>query len=164
MSLSHCPSCRASVRPDALWCPLCQLDLRPVVEPVAAPRVRKARILRAVGDAGAAVSTDVADVPDAADPADADGNGEGRHATPATWPCLTCSAENDLDDSICATCGAAFLAELHTEGGPRVRLPLIGDVSRLGRGAIFGLAVGLGLLGAAMFSLILIVVGALLHR
>jgi hypothetical protein len=49
------------------------------------------------------------------------------------WPCQTCGAVVSLDTESCPACGSAFLAAAKEKVG--VRLPLLGEITRLGTGA-----------------------------
>lgn len=146
MSTSHCPSCHASVASDAPWCQLCHLDLRPPAEVVAV----------AVDSA-----VDSAEVPRAMllDPG---AHSRGRHARVVGWPCAQCDAENDLESTTCATCGSGFLAGLQADDPTALRLPLIGDVSKLGRSSRVAIAVGAAVLLALLLSGVLALAGAVL--
>lgn len=102
---ARCPSCAATVAPDAPWCSLCYADLRPFVEAVAPPvPVPVAEPTPAVSPVVAPVALAVADpvAPEAAVAAATLPQGRG-------WPCHACGDTVPLDLSACATCGAAFL-------------------------------------------------------
>ena len=137
----RCPSCSATLRPGAPWCTLCYTDLRPKAEvevevrpgaveplPVAVP-VRAAYGLPApdpltgpVPHPGGAPTTDV--------------------RPEATWPCVTCGADNALTASACGACGAGFLACLRASEGPLLELPVVGDLGAMSRAQRLGLAFG----------------------
>ncbi len=138
MSAQHCPTCRAVVRPGAPWCPLCHLDLRPAVQPVAGT----------VGQRAVAVT--------------GGSQGHGRHALVCGWPCLACNTLNELEAATCVTCGSGFLAELHADPVAPLRLPVVGELSKLSRAARTGIAVGAGLLCAVVLSGLLAAAGAVL--
>ena len=119
------------MRPDAPWCTLCYADLRaPVVPPpVVPPPVVPAPVV-------------AAPEPDAL-PGPLDGPPAG--ALPPvgrpTWPCTVCGTANSLDLDICAGCGAGFMAAARDDT-PLLELPVVGDITRLGRGQRFALAGG----------------------
>jgi len=138
MSTSQCPSCHATVRADASWCPQCHLDLRPKPGPILVATVR----------------------PDGSLGQDAPV--KGRHARPARWPCAACGTESDFGSTTCETCGAGFLGELQSDIASSLRLPVIGDISRLGRGATYGLSIGVGLLIALILCGLLALAGRVL--
>lgn len=133
MSASQCPACRAAVPTGAPWCLLCHLDLRPAPEPVSVP----------------------------AQPAPA-GCGP-RHGTAAPgWPCVVCGADNDLEAPVCTGCGAGFLAGLGQSAEASLRLPGLGEVSRLSRSVRLALAAGVGLVAALLLTGVVLLVGTLL--
>lgn len=138
MSTSQCPSCHASVRADAAWCSQCQLDLQPKPQPVLVPNVQ------------------------AAVPVAYSAPARGRHARPSGWPCAVCGTENDFGSTTCETCGSAFLVELQSDVIAPLRLPIIGDISSLGKGATYGLSIGAGLLLALVLSGLLVLAGSVL--
>ena len=78
------------------------------------------------------------------------------------WPCAQCDAENDLESMTCATCGSAFLAGLQTDHPTTLRLPLVGNVSNLGRGATIAIAVGAAVVFTLIVSVVLALAGAAL--
>jgi len=81
----------------------------------------------------------------------------GKHAR--GWPCVACGANNAFESTACVTCGAGFLGGLGTAAGSGLRLPLVGDLSRLGRSARLCLATAVGLFGSLALSGLLILVG-----
>lgn len=143
MTQTHCPACGAAVRPESLWCQLCHLDLRPPPEPPV-----------------------VVVEPSAPEPESVPAEGAdallGRHARAAGWPCAACGGNNDLGSTSCTTCGSGFLATLQSDSQPALRLPVLGDLSKLGRPAMFGLALGVGLLGALLLAVVMALAGAVL--
>lgn len=125
----RCPACGAALRQDAPWCTLCYADLRPApapdLEPPRTPPVRPRPL---------------------ADPL-------GGVAEPS-WPCAGCGAANPLAAQACTGCGAGFLAGLREQEGPLLELPVVGDITRLGRGQRFALAGGV-VLAAVLLTLLL---------
>lgn len=67
-----------------------------------------------------------------------------------TWPCVTCGAGNLLTASVCAACGAGFLAGLREAEGPLLELPVVGDLTRLPRAQRLGLALAIVLVVLAL--------------
>jgi hypothetical protein len=138
MSASRCPACGAALRPDAPWCLLCHRDLRPAPEPAPEP--------------ASVLELDPEPEPEPLpEPAAEPG--------PPGWPCMVCGIDNAMHATACAACGAEFLAGLREETDRPLRLPLIGDISRLGRSARLGLAVCVGLLIALLLSGLLALAG-----
>jgi hypothetical protein len=62
-----------------------------------------------------------------------------------------------MERSTCASCGAGFLAAAKDDG-PLLELPVVGDITRLGRGQRFALAGGVVL----AFIVLTLLVGLLL--
>jgi len=60
-------------------------------------------------------------------------------ATPG-WPCGGCGALSSFAETECCACGLAFLSGL-TGDVPAMVLPGVGDLSRLRRSQLYGLAV-----------------------
>ncbi len=114
-----CPRCGALTRPGAPWCTQCFLDLRP-----------------------AAIAVPPAPVPEPAPaPYVAAPLPSGEPVPPALgWPCSGCGTRNALDDPVCGACGLAFMSGL-TGDVPALVLPGVGDLSRLRRSQLYGLAV-----------------------
>ena len=161
-----CPSCGASLRPDAPWCTLCYADLRPKPEPEPA----QPAVPPTTAPATAAYGPPAADPltqplldflpkharPDVqlppAEPGTTQPPGE------LSWPCTECASPNPLSSSSCGVCGAGFLAKVAEAGRPSLVLPVIGDLGRLSRGqrmaAAFG-AVAVLLLPLALLTLLL---------
>lgn len=139
VSTSHCPSCHAAVMPDALWCTLCHLDLRPpeVAVVTSAPE-RRAMVLDPVAHT------------------------RGQDARDVRWPCAQCDTENDLESTTCATCGSAFLGGLQSDNPTSLRLPLVGNVSNLGRGTAVAIAIGVAVVFTALLSVVLALTGSAL--
>lgn len=126
---SACPACGASVRPDAPWCTLCYADLRPAPAPVAPPAPPEPVPV-------AAPEPDALAGPLAGPPA-----GALPPVSRPTWPCTVCGTANSLDLDLCAGCGAGFMAAARDDA-PLLELPVVGDITRLGRGQRFALAAG----------------------
>jgi ribosomal protein L40E len=131
---TSCPSCGAALRADAPWCTLCYTNLRPKPAPEPAP----------AGAPLTAPPTALYGEP-SADPLtqpliDLLPRAETPVAAEPTWPCSLCDALNPLVDTHCGTCGKPFLAAVQQEQAPLLVLPVIGDISRFGRGQRAGLA------------------------
>jgi ribosomal protein L40E len=150
----RCPSCGASVRPDAPWCTQCFHDFRPAPPP-ADPEPPAYRLPPAEPRVPAAG-------PPPADPLTAPLDASGSPVPPATaeptWPCTTCGAANPLTADACAACGSGFLASVRDGEAPLLVLPGVGDLSRYGRGQRLALAGGVVL----AFVLATLVLGLLL--
>jgi len=138
----RCPACGAAVRPGDPWCTLCYADLRPPPSPAPdpVPVVAEPAPLQAY-------------VPVTADPLTA----PLEALSGPTWPCTTCGATNRLERDTCASCGAPFLSGLREQEGPLLELPVVGDLTRLGRGHRFALAGGVVL----AFVLLTLAIGLL---
>ena len=146
---TRCPSCAATLRPDARWCTLGYADRRPAPTPAMAsalaPPPPPAR-LAPIPAAYAGLDLDPLTAPlDAL---------TGRPAPVASWPCATCGAANDLTHSACAGCGAGFLAGLREAEGPLLELPVVGDLGALSRAQRLGLAAGVVLAVIALVALL----------
>jgi hypothetical protein len=76
-----------------------------------------------------------------------------------TWPCATCGATNPIDRDTCVGCGSPFLSALRDTEGPLLELPVVGDITRLGRGQRFALAGGVVLVFLVLTLLIGLVFG-----
>lgn len=72
------------------------------------------------------------------------------------WPCGGCGARNSFEQTECCACGLAFLSGL-TGDVPALVLPGVGDVSRLRRSQLYGLAIA-----AVVLVMLLTAVAALL--
>ena len=154
---TRCPSCAATLRPDAPWCTLCYADLRPTPTPTPTPTPAQARAsalappppparLAPIPAAYAGLDLDPLTAPlDAL---------TGQSAPVASWPCATCGAANDLTHSACAGCGAGFLAGLREAEGPLLELPVVGDLGALSRAQRLGLAAGVVLAVIALVALL----------
>lgn len=128
-----CPSCGAAVRSEAQWCTLCFTVLREpeVAKPAAAPEpapVAPAAPLDPLTSPLAFVTEPHA-APGSAVPHESVARtAEGAQAQ---WPCTICHAESPVEAATCIHCGSAFLAA--AAANLAVRLPLIGDITRLTR-------------------------------
>ena len=131
------------MRPDAPWCTLCYTDLRAPVPEAAEPEAAEPE----VAEPEPAAPVPVANVPEP--------DAAPAVAGPA-WPCTTCGAANPIDRDTCAGCGAPFLAAAR-DSAPLLDLPLVGDITRLGRGQRIGLAAGV----VVAFLLLIVLVGLL---
>ena len=168
---TRCPSCAATLRPDAPWCTLCYADLRPAPAPTPtpAPAQAPAPTQPSASTPAQAMAPALAPPPPVArlapipaayaaldlDPLTAPLDAlTGRPAPVASWPCATCGAANDLTHSACAVCGAGFLAGLREAEGPLLELPVVGDLGALSRAQRLGLAAGVVLAVIALVALL----------
>jgi hypothetical protein len=146
---SRCPACAAAVRPDAQWCGLCYLDLRPAraapshTAVTAAPSAIPAQ--RASASAPLAPSSSIVTSTDTSDT--------------ATWPCTQCSARVPLELSACPDCGAAFLARLAGDGGRHRSSTENGGLTRVSRPARLVAGLVFGVLVAVLVPLLLALFG-----
>lgn len=148
-----CPSCAARVRPDATFCGQCYADFRP---PPPAPAVP------ATPPATAAYGTPAPDpltapLLDVVLPAQAAPSPAQAEKTTG-WPCTRCSHLNPFRETVCAVCSAPFLATVAEEGKVSLTLPVVGDLSRYGRGQRAGIALAailVVLLPLALITLLL---------
>ncbi len=76
--------------------------------------------------------------------------GTGAPAPSGTWPC-SCGGRTSLDQDVCASCGAAFLADLR-DGPPALVVPGVGDLVALSSAARAGLAFTVVLCFLAVFA------------
>ncbi len=160
-SPTACPSCGAALRPGQPWCTLCYADLRPS-EPE--PEVADEPVAVAPSEV-VAVAPDPLDLSTPLDlvgrapvtlPADLSPTVGLEPAPGPAWPCTTCGAANSFDRDVCGSCGSAFLAAARDEG-PLLELPVVGDLTRLGRAQRLGLAAGL----VVAFLAVVLIVGLL---
>ena len=133
-----CPSCGASLRPDAPWCTLCYADLRPAA---VLPREPSAPIT------AAPTHERPTEPPDLPLPAHAPDEPQSV-ATPGPlgdtrWPCSRCQSDNPMQSNTCAACGAGFLAAVRDAEPPLLLIPGVGDLTKMDRGKRLALAVGL---------------------
>ena len=138
---STCPSCGATVRPDSPWCTLCYADLRPAPEPVAVVEPEPEPVAAPVAEPGPPQLTPT----------------PVQRTEPPTWPCTACGTSNSFDRDTCAKCGLGFLAAAK-DTGPLLELPVVGDITRLGRGQRLALVSGVVLL----FIVLTLVIGVVL--
>lgn len=131
-----CPSCGASVRPDAAFCGQCYADFRPPVVAVPAP-VHVVHTPAPVYGVPAPdpLTAPLSSVLQAGLPVD---SAASVVANEVTWPCLTCGVSNPLSAESCTACGNGFLAA--ARGETHVVLPLIGDITAMSRGRRLGVA------------------------
>jgi hypothetical protein len=125
-----CPACGASVRVDAPWCSLCHADLRPAPEPP--PALPDAAL-----DPLTAPLLDLV-LPRAVQPLPVAEEPVPVPASEAFWPCARCQSPNAITATSCTVCGFGFL------GSPErvsLVLPVVGDLTRLSRAQLVGLAV-----------------------
>jgi hypothetical protein len=126
------------------------LPPEPVVAP--APAVDVGLATPAVGQPF--VPTAQPSSPGVAEAAVAAGEPAVQLATPTvdehTWPCPTCGTSVLMSLDFCNSCGAGFLAGV--SDGATVRVPLVGDVSKITSGQRLALAGGVAL------SLMLVIV------
>ena len=141
----RCPSCSATLRPGAPWCTLCYTDLRPKAELEVLVRPEAVEPLPVAVPVLAAYGLPAPDpltgpVPH---PVPHPGGAPTTAVRPeATWPCVTCGADNALTASTCGACGAGFLAGLRAREGPLLELPVVGDLGAMSRAQRLGLAFG----------------------
>lgn len=159
-----CPSCGGRLRPEATFCGQCYADFRPAPPPEPVQPLAPA--------AGAAYGTPASDpltaplldvvlpapapvLPVGAVPAQAQGPGVvSKPSKPTGWPCTRCETVNDFTATVCAVCFAPFLAQLAEDSKVTVALPVVGDLSRYGRGQRAAIAVGAILLVLVPLALI----------
>lgn len=148
--LDRCPKCSAAVKPGDPWCTLCYADLRPPAPPP--PPVPPPVAADPLVDPLPTLIPSVVRGPDplTAPLAALDG---------PTWPCATCGTTNAIDRDTCAGCGSPFLSALRDSEGPLLELPVVGDITRLGRGQRFALAGGVVLVFLLLTLLIGLVFG-----
>ena len=147
-----CPQCGASARADADFCGQCYADFRPPVPQPSAPVAPAPTASYGIPASDplalplpeVTVPTQVApEEPAVAAPLAA--AVPGRHGVPErqiTWPCVRCSAKNDIDATVCQTCGTSFLQTVSEETRVTLKLPVVGDIHRFSRGQRAGLAFG----------------------
>jgi hypothetical protein len=75
-------------------------------------------------------------------------------AAPApTWPCPQCDARVSMELDACGSCGAGFLAETSSTS-VSMKLPVVGDVSRMSKGQRLMMAIGFAI--ALMLAFVLL--------
>jgi hypothetical protein len=154
----RCPKCGAAVRPDDPWCTLCYADLRPPApdpepEPESSPEPESTlesetesgtdpeHAPAAASGAAAAVATKPDPVVVGTDRVTSQGEEPAEPAGPS-WPCTACGESNPLARNTCSACGTPFLGGLRGQDGPLLDLPVVGDITKLGRGHRLALAAG----------------------
>jgi hypothetical protein len=131
----RCPQCGAAIRPGAPFCTLCHADLRPKPEPEPLP-------LPALDVDPPAAPAYTPSVVAGPDPLTAPLDPETGEIAGPTWPCHSCGTRNRIERDTCSGCGSPFLSGLREQEGPLLELPVVGDITRLGRGQRFALAGG----------------------
>jgi hypothetical protein len=132
----RCPKCGAAVRFGDPWCTLCFADLRP---PAPAPQPESQPASQPVADPPAYSPGLAVRVPD---PLTAPLDAVTSPTTGPSWPCSACGTVNPMAGDTCSACGRHFLAGLREDQAPLLELPVIGDITRLGRGQRFAIAFG----------------------
>ncbi len=79
-------------------------------------------------------------------------------AAAPSWPCTACGTANPFDLDVCSSCGQAFLSGARDEA-PLLVLPVVGDLTKMGRGQRLGLAAGLVLAFLALVLLVGLLLG-----
>jgi ribosomal protein S27AE len=167
---TRCPSCSAALRPDAQWCGLCYLDLRPAPEPAIPAQPMPAQPVAArQGPPRQPVATQLAFIDSPVEAADGSGptdeavtsDGAGTSAEEPVrrggWPCTICSILVPIDAKVCPSCGTSFLATLQAETAAQAPRP--GPLMRLPRAARLTAALVLSLLVAVVVPLLLTLLG-----
>lgn len=141
---------------DAPWCTLC---LAPRPAPKSEPVV--------VAAASASSLYPVITAARLGRPATGEGGHDGgaqdasAEAAERTWPCVTCGTAVAMDADRCPECGAGFLGVLAV-AAPSLRVPVIGvDLAQRGKGTTYAVAVGLGLLVAALLVGLVLLLAAI---
>ena len=158
----RCPKCGAAVRFGDPWCTLCYADLRPPAPPAppapptppaAPPTAPPVTDPKGVADAPAYSPPASVRGPD---PLTAPLEAVISPSAGPSWPCPACGTVNPMVDDTCSSCGRHFLAGLRDEA-PLLELPVVGDITKLGRGQRFALAGGV----VVAFVLLTLLVGVL---
>ena len=153
---------------DAAWCTLCFARLHaaapePVVaapvapEPVATPLTAAvtAPVLSApVPSQPLAPAPALAAVPS---PAAAPVGTAVVEETPLTWPCSGCSERVPFEDTICPSCGTAFLGGVNPNVS--LKLPVVGELVGMSTGAKFGVIAGGATVLTTAILLLLLILG-----
>jgi DNA-directed RNA polymerase subunit RPC12/RpoP len=139
-----CPSCGARVRSEATFCGQCYADFRPPPPPVASAPLTPAPNAAYGPPAADPLTAPLLDVvlPPGAVPAQAQAPEAVTPRKTASWPCTRCEAQNELAAIVCSVCGTPFLAKLAEETKVALVLPVVGDLSRYGRGQRAAIACG----------------------
>jgi hypothetical protein len=74
-----------------------------------------------------------------------------------TWPCSSCSARVPLDETVCPSCGTAFLGGVNPNVS--LKIPGVGEVVGLSTGARFGLMAGGAFVLTTAIVLLLVILG-----
>jgi hypothetical protein len=111
---------------------LCYADLRPPPPPEPEPAPAPPPVLPAAGPPGTDPLTDPLSDP-LSDPPEA--------VTGPSWPCSACGTVNPMAHDTCSACGQHFLAGVRGQEAPLLDLPVVGDITQLGRAQRIGLAV-----------------------
>lgn len=154
-----CPSCGASVRPDAAFCGQCYADFRPkpAAAPAPPPPTAPAPTAAYGVPAGDPLTAPLLDFLPEVPTAPATAVGAAAPAVPAgepTWPCQRCDSANPIAASVCEVCGSSFLAAVSEESKISLVLPGIGDLGRFSRAQRIALA--FGALAAVLLPLALV--------
>ena len=142
--MDRCPKCGAAVRFGDPWCTLCYADLRP---PAASPAQPPP-----IADPPAYTSPPVAATDPLTAPIETVSSPAASPVTGPSWPCAACGTVNPMADDTCSACGRHFLAGLREDQAALLELPVLGDITRLGRGQRFAVAMG------AVFAFVLLTV------
>ena len=168
----RCPKCGAAVRVGDPWCTLCYADLRPPApepEPAPPPSAPEPGVPGVPGVPAVPhpmLPESGPGVPPGFDPLTAPLEGVTA-AAPATgavpvegpsWPCSSCGAVNPMASDVCAACGRHFLAGVRDES-PLLELPVVGDITRLGRGQRIAVAFGVVLAVVVLTMLLGLIFG-----
>jgi ribosomal protein L40E len=158
----RCRACGAALAPNATWCSLCFTDLRRPAEPAAAQATGAAPVpVASTAGVAAAARAEIAVAPTAAAamratvtaasadvldattplPTEPPSAGAAPAAATPTWPCTRCGAKVSLDLDACPECGAGFLAGA-ASSTVSMKLPVVGDVSRMSKGQRLMMAAG----------------------
>ena len=152
----RCPKCGAAVRVGDPWGTLCYADLRPPApapepEPAAAEPVVPAVAHPLMPESGPGV-------PPGPDPLTGPLEGAAAPVEGPSWPCSSCGAVNPMASDVCAVCGQHFLAGVRDES-PLLELPVVGDITRLGRGQRIAVAFGVVLAVVVLTMLLGLIFG-----
>lgn len=143
MTTVRCRACDAAVPADAAWCTLCFTALRPEA-PAPAPAAPAHAVVAPVAFAPAAAGPlpAVATLLEDSSP---------------TWPCNGCAERVPLEAMVCSNCGAAFLGGVNPDVS--FKIPGVGDVVGMSKGAKFGLMAGGAAVLTTAFVLLLVILG-----
>jgi hypothetical protein len=163
VTVVRCPDCGAGSPESAQWCTLCFADLRPAPPP---PPVRAVPAAAPSGSAPATAQPTITGPAAVAldDPLTGPLPGVvgasrvDPLAAVATWPCIRCGEPVPISLDACPSCGAGFLSG--SVADLSLRIPGVGDVSRMSRGQRAGLAAALAL-GLMLVLVLLATLGGL---